>query len=83
MILQLKSLKNDYKKLYAEWRTVKSDVDYCEKLVSQCRERFLVEFERYYEDTYGALLNGSSNEHNEVRKVGSNDKGCNGYRRKV
>ncbi|EPZ35149.1 NAD(P)-binding domain-containing protein [Rozella allomycis CSF55] len=52
LLCQLKEAKNNYKIAYDKWKTTKTDVDYCEKLVLQCRERFLAEFEQWYSDYF-------------------------------
>ncbi|RKP21144.1 hypothetical protein ROZALSC1DRAFT_27429 [Rozella allomycis CSF55] len=52
LLCELKEAKNNYKIAYDKWKTTKTDVDYCEKLVLQCRERFLAEFEQWYSDYF-------------------------------
>ena len=41
MIRKLKELKASYRQDYDELRQVKSEVQYCQKLVDQCRQRLI------------------------------------------
>lgn len=67
LLNSLKQLKGQYKDQYDGLRRVRSDIDYCNKLVDQCRHRLMAEFESWYEATYGPQiadqeLNGSFTE---------------------
>ena len=55
-LLLLKETKANYKQVFENWRAARSEMDYCERMVGQCRERFLAEFEQWFEDTYGAYV---------------------------
>ncbi|XP_062518444.1 kinesin-like protein KIF9 [Corticium candelabrum] len=49
---KLRELKARYKEEYEELRVVKSEVQYCQHLVDQCRQKLLVEFDKWYADCY-------------------------------
>ncbi|XP_065834553.1 kinesin-like protein KIF9 [Oscarella lobularis] len=49
---KLKELKVRYRVDYDDLKTVKSEIQYCQKLVDQCRQRLLSEFEKWYNDSY-------------------------------
>ncbi|XP_071791906.1 kinesin-like protein KIF9 isoform X2 [Asterias amurensis] len=52
MIRKLKELKASYRQDYDELRQVKSEVQYCQKLVDQCRQRLISEFDTWYSDCF-------------------------------
>lgn len=52
LISQLKKLKQQYRIDYEEMRNVKSEVEYCQKLVDQCRQRLVQEFDAWYSDSF-------------------------------
>lgn len=52
-IKKLKDLKNIYKTNFEELKVIKSEVQYCQRLVDQCRQR-LIQGENFY---VNALLN--------------------------
>ena len=41
LIMKLKDLKKRYREYYAELQKVRSEVQYCQKLVDQCRQRLI------------------------------------------
>lgn len=41
LVMQLKELKNRYRKTYEEYNSTKAEVSYCQHLVNQCRIRLL------------------------------------------
>lgn len=41
LVMQLKELKNRYRKIYEEYNGTKAEVSYCHNLVNQCRVRLL------------------------------------------
>ncbi|EDO44491.1 predicted protein [Nematostella vectensis] len=49
---KLKELKASYRESYEELKSTKSDVTYCEKLVDQCRQRLLTEFDSWYTESF-------------------------------
>lgn len=53
MIQSIKTLKQDYQKSYDELKSIRSEIDYCSHLVDQCRQKFMAEFEQWYESIYG------------------------------
>ena len=42
---ELKDLKAKYRSGFEEVKAIKSEVQYCQKLVDQCRERLITEFD--------------------------------------
>jgi hypothetical protein len=55
-LVLLKETKANYKRTFENWKSARGEMEYCERMVGQCRERFLAEFEQWYEDTYGAFI---------------------------
>ena len=53
MIQSIKPLKQEYQKIHEDLKNVRSEIDYCNHLVDQCREKFMTEFELWYESIYG------------------------------
>jgi len=52
LIKELKDLKSKYRSGFEEVKAIKSEVQYCQKLVDQCRERLITEFDVWYADCY-------------------------------
>ncbi|XP_006820140.1 kinesin-like protein KIF9 [Saccoglossus kowalevskii] len=52
LIKKLKDLKSSYRSDYDELRDVKSEVQYCQKLVDQCRQRLIQEFDTWYSQSF-------------------------------
>lgn len=52
LLRKLKGLKSRYRSDYEELLNTKSEVIYCEKLVSQCRQRLLTEFDNWYVESF-------------------------------
>lgn len=48
----LKELKAKYRENYEELQNTKSEIMYCEKLVNQCRQRLLSEFDSWYTESF-------------------------------
>ena len=48
----IRSSKTKYRVDYELLMNVRSDISYCEKLVSQCRTRLLMEFDSWYKDSF-------------------------------
>lgn len=66
LILKLKDLKQQYRNEYQELRDLRAEIQYCQRLVDQCRHRLLMEFDIWYnesfvipEDVQAALKSGS------------------------
>lgn len=53
MIQSIKTLKQEYQKNYDDLKNIRSEIDYCSHLVDQCRQKFMTEFEQWYESIYG------------------------------
>nr|KAF6474609.1 kinesin family member 9 [Rousettus aegyptiacus] len=67
LILKLKDLKKQYRTEYQDLRDLRAEIQYCQNLVDQCRNRLLTEFDIWYnesffipEDMQMALKPGSS-----------------------
>ncbi|XP_008570358.1 PREDICTED: kinesin-like protein KIF9 isoform X4 [Galeopterus variegatus] len=67
LILKLKDLKKQYRSEYQDLRDLRAEIQYCQRLVDQCRHRLLMEFDIWYnesfvipEDTQMALKPGGS-----------------------
>ncbi|XP_033101480.1 kinesin-like protein KIF9 [Anneissia japonica] len=52
LIKKLKELKSSYRSDYEELRNIKSEVQYCQKLVDQCRQRLISEFDNWYTECF-------------------------------
>ncbi|XP_056374702.1 kinesin-like protein KIF9 [Hyla sarda] len=52
LICRLKDLKKQYRADYDELQDVKAEVQYCQKLVDQCRQRLIAEFEVWYNESF-------------------------------
>lgn len=53
LIQKLKGLKSTYRMNYEHLQNLRSDIFYCEKLVKQCRQQLLAEFQVWYEASFG------------------------------
>ncbi|XP_008069427.1 kinesin-like protein KIF9 isoform X2 [Carlito syrichta] len=67
LTLKLKDLKKQYRSEYQDLRDLRAEIQYCQHLVDQCRNRLLMEFDIWYnesfvipEDMQVALKPGSS-----------------------
>lgn len=49
---KLKELKATYRENYEDLQNTKSEILYCEKLVNQCRQRLLNEFDSWYTESF-------------------------------
>lgn len=52
LICRLKDLKKQYRADYDELQDLKAEVQYCQKLMDQCRQRLLTEFEVWYNESF-------------------------------
>ncbi|XP_070571216.1 kinesin-like protein KIF9 [Ptychodera flava] len=52
LIKKLKELKTVYRDEYEQLKNVKSEVQYCQKLVDQCRQRLIQEFDSWYSESF-------------------------------
>lgn len=57
---KLKTLKANYKALYEQLRPLRADIEYCQKLTDQCRQKLMTEFEQWYESSYGPNVSEQS-----------------------
>ncbi|XP_013400973.1 kinesin-like protein KIF9 [Lingula anatina] len=51
-IKQLKEFKQNYRTDHEELKNLKSEVQYCQKLVDQCRQRLIQEFDDWYAESF-------------------------------
>jgi kinesin family protein 6/9 len=56
MITKCKELKQQYREKFDQFKKIKSDVDYCKRVVDQCRQKLMTEFETWFEAMYGNLV---------------------------
>ncbi|XP_062813853.1 kinesin-like protein KIF9 isoform X2 [Anolis carolinensis] len=52
LIMKLKDLRKQYRADYSELRDLRSEVQYCQHLVDQCRNRLLTEFDIWYNESF-------------------------------
>ncbi|XP_034985587.1 kinesin-like protein KIF9 isoform X2 [Zootoca vivipara] len=52
LIMKMKDLKKQYRVDYDELRNLRSEVQYCQHLVDQCRNRLVSEFEIWYNESF-------------------------------
>nr|XP_060638693.1 kinesin-like protein KIF9 [Anolis sagrei ordinatus] len=52
LIMKLKDLRKQYRADYNELRDLRSEVQYCQHLVDQCRNRLLTEFDIWYNESF-------------------------------
>ena len=67
MLSEVRHLKNEYRDNFESLKKLKSDIEYCTRLVDQCRQKLMSEFETWYEQMYGfansaGLVAGENNE---------------------
>ncbi|XP_048779143.1 kinesin-like protein KIF9 isoform X1 [Ostrea edulis] len=51
-IKRLRDLKQQYRSGYDELKNLKAEVQYCQKLVDQCRQRLINEFDNWYAESF-------------------------------
>ncbi|KAF1633200.1 Kinesin-like protein KIF9, partial [Eudyptes filholi] len=52
LIVKLKDLKEEYRSGYAELQDLKAEIQYCQHLVDQCRNKLISEFEVWYSESF-------------------------------
>ncbi|NXG49531.1 KIF9 protein, partial [Psilopogon haemacephalus] len=52
LIMKLKDLKEEYKSGYAELKDLKAEIQYCQHLVDQCRNKLISEFDIWYSESF-------------------------------
>ncbi|XP_009477558.2 kinesin-like protein KIF9 [Pelecanus crispus] len=52
LIMKLKDLKEAYRSGYAELQDLKAEIQYCQHLVDQCRNKLISEFEIWYSESF-------------------------------
>jgi kinesin family protein 6/9 len=78
MISSLRASRDKYKISFAALKTLRSEIEYCQKLVDQCRQQNLAEFEHWLESRYANHVEMDAND-----KVSATNVGYFGYWRKV
>ncbi|XP_060585541.1 kinesin-like protein KIF9 isoform X2 [Ruditapes philippinarum] len=51
-IKRLKDLKQNYRNDFDELKNLKAEVQYCQRLVDQCRQRLIQEFDNWYAESF-------------------------------
>ncbi|KAI8807050.1 P-loop containing nucleoside triphosphate hydrolase protein [Cladochytrium replicatum] len=54
-ITRLRELKQTYRDAFEQLRAVRGDIEYCTRLVDQCRQKLMGEFEHWFEGMYGSV----------------------------
>ncbi|NXJ04578.1 KIF9 protein, partial [Odontophorus gujanensis] len=52
LIMKLKDSKEEYRCSYAELQDLKAEIQYCQHLVDQCRNKLISEFEIWYSESF-------------------------------
>ncbi|CAF0873643.1 unnamed protein product [Didymodactylos carnosus] len=52
LISKLQELKANYRVDFDNWKTLKSEIAYCQNLVNQCQQRLIQEFDSWFNDSY-------------------------------
>ncbi|NXK52392.1 KIF9 protein, partial [Chauna torquata] len=52
LIMKLKDLKEEHRSGYAELQDLKAEIQYCQHLVDQCRNKLVSEFEIWYSESF-------------------------------
>ncbi|XP_038611750.1 kinesin-like protein KIF9 [Tachyglossus aculeatus] len=52
LLVKLKEMKAQYRKDFDLLRDLKAEIQYCQRLVDQCRQRLLAEFEIWYKESF-------------------------------
>ncbi|XP_067610266.1 kinesin-like protein KIF9 isoform X4 [Pseudorca crassidens] len=52
LILKLKDLKKQYRTEYQDLQDLRAEIQYCQRLVDQCRHRLLMEFDIWYNESF-------------------------------
>ncbi|KAI8922216.1 P-loop containing nucleoside triphosphate hydrolase protein [Powellomyces hirtus] len=68
----LKRLKEEYRTQFDSLRSVRADIEYCSRLVDQCRQKLMTEFEQWYEAQYGGQIpeDGSDGQVEDMMDIG-------------
>ncbi|KAJ3332232.1 Kinesin-like protein kif9 [Blyttiomyces sp. JEL0837] len=56
MLEKLKILKHQYRDSFEALKQTRLDIGYCSKLVDQCRQKLMSDFELWYEGIYGSQI---------------------------
>ncbi len=54
MLTRVGEAKTQYRAAFQSLQSLRSDIEYCDRLVGQCRMRLLADFELWFRETYGA-----------------------------
>uniref|UniRef100_A0A8C3BB11 Kinesin-like protein n=1 Tax=Cairina moschata TaxID=8855 RepID=A0A8C3BB11_CAIMO len=52
LIMKMKDLKEEYRAAYTELQDLKAEIQYCQHLVDQCRNKLIAEFEIWYSESF-------------------------------
>lgn len=53
---QMQTLKQHYRNKYESLKGCRVEVEYCTRLVDQCRQKLMQEFETWYDSLYGSQI---------------------------
>jgi len=53
---QMQILKQHYRSKYDSLKSCRVEVEYCLRLVDQCRQKLMQEFEAWYDSLYGSHI---------------------------
>ncbi|KAJ3411524.1 Kinesin-like protein kif9 [Chytridiales sp. JEL 0842] len=56
LLEKLKTLKHQYREQFETLKQTRLDIQYCTKLVDQCRQKLMSDFEQWYEGIYGSQI---------------------------
>ncbi|CAF1205076.1 unnamed protein product [Adineta ricciae] len=57
LIARLQELKGTYRTDYEQWKSLQTEISYCQNLLNQCQNRLLQEYDIWYNECY---LNGNN-----------------------
>lgn len=66
---ELEKLKGQYKRDYAQFKSLKAEIEYCSRLVDQCRRRLVTDFEIWFSSVYGTMLQEQQNLDDNLGKI--------------
>ncbi|KAJ3098779.1 Kinesin-like protein kif9 [Phlyctochytrium planicorne] len=69
---KLKGFKHQYKERFEELKQTRSEIGYCVKLVDQCRQKLMLEFDQWFEVLYGGQVSDleAGGQHEDVMDIG-------------
>ncbi|KAJ3093130.1 Kinesin-like protein kif9 [Quaeritorhiza haematococci] len=62
LLNNMKRLKQQYREQFDQLRQTRSDVEYCSRLIDQCRQRLMTEFEQWFEAISGGQVSDTNDQ---------------------